>query len=214
MRLLRWLENVIWPRGTGCLCCGEFSEGEFLCPTCHKALKAMRLQGEDAGGETIRSIYRYDGAAKQLVRLLKEECMEDAAYVLAEEMAAEITHMELPADTVLTWVTMPELRRRKRGIDHGRVLCEAVAAKAGMPVRCILTRKGNMHTQRGLSRVDRMKNITGSLQCEGNLDMPVLIIDDVLTTGATISACGEALCRAGATKVFALTATRALLRRR
>ena len=213
MRRFWWrLGEILWPRGTACLCCPELSYGQLLCPDCQKALTAMRLHGEDAGDEGVRSVYRYDGVAKQLVRLLKEQCLEDAAHVLAEDMAEALSAMALPEDAVLTWVTMPEKRRKVRGIDHGRTLCEAVARRTGRPVRQLLIRRGNGHTQRGLNREARLKNIAGSICCEMKVDVSVLIIDDVLTTGATASACAEALRAAGAPKVYALTATKAMLK--
>jgi len=114
----------------------------------------------------------------------------------------------------LTWVTMPLLRRKKRGDDHGRELCEAVARHARLPAQQLLVRAGNGHTQRGLNREKRLQNLTKSIRCNRTIDVPVVIIDDVLTTGATVSACTEALRNAGATQVYALTASRVVLKRR
>ena len=208
---LRWMEDVLWPRGVKCLCCDGFSDGELLCLTCMAALNAMKLDVLDQGSGHFRSVYRHDGAAKQLVLLLKDECLADAAQVLADGMAAAIREMALPKDTILTWVTMPELRRKKRGIDHGRTLCEAVAARTGLEVRQLLVRVGDVHTQRGLDRDARMKNLAGSLKCSGKVSGTVLLIDDVMTTGATSALCAELLMEAGASQVFVMTATRAML---
>lgn len=213
-RLLRWLDEVIWPRGLQCLCCDVNSEGQLLCPDCRKALTAMKLPENEQGDEGIRSVYRYDGIVRQLVYMLKLDCQTDAAEVLAEDMADAVRAMNLPENTVLTWVTMPELRRKKRGIDHGRELCEAVARRVDRPVRQLLVRVGNGHTQRGLNREKRLKNIARSIRCDQQIDVPVLMIDDVLTTGATASVCAEALRRAGAPQVFVLTACRVVLKRR
>ncbi len=212
MRLLKWLEDVLWPRGLGCICCDELCRGKLLCDTCQKALDAMKLP-DDAAGD-IRSIYRYDGVARQLVILLKDHCAADAAMVLAPQMADAINAMKLPEDTVLTWVIMPDIRRKKRGIDHGRTLCEAVSSVTGMPVRQLLIRSKNGHTQRGLNRDARLKNIANSIRCEVSIDSTVVLIDDVLTTGATVSVCAEALRKAGATNVIAVTATRVVLSKR
>ena len=173
----------------------------------------MKLPYDDAA-EDIRSIYRYEGVARQLVILLKDHCAADAATVLAKAMADVIDAMKLPEDTVLTWVTMPDIRRKKRGIDHGRTLCEAVSSLTGMPVRQLLVRSKNGHTQRGLNREARLKNIADSIRCEGSIDSTVVLIDDVLTTGATVSVCAEALRGAGATKVIAVTATKVVLSKR
>ena len=211
MRPLQWLEEIIWPRALGCLCCEELCPGRLLCPDCQSALDAMKLPDDLAKEANTYSVYRYDGIARQLVVLLKDQCMADAADVLAQEMANAVRAMNLPPDTVLTWVTMPEIRRKKRGIDHGRTLCEAVAKQTGMPMKQLLIRSSNSHTQRGLNREARLKNISNSICSTEAIKMPVLLIDDVLTTGATVSACTNALLAAGAPNVFALTATKVVL---
>ena len=172
---------------------------------------AMRLSPLDAGEGNVRSVYRYDGAAKDLVLLLKEEGVADAAAVLAEEIAETIRTMEIPPDAVLTWVTMPELRRRKRYIDHGRRLCEETAMLSGMKCRQLFRREGMLHTQRGLNRMARLRNLRGSIVCRERVNVPVVIIDDVLTTGATVSACADALIAAGAPGIYAVTATKVVM---
>ena len=213
MRLLKWLEDILWPRGLRCICCDDLCWGKLLCDTCQKALEAMKLPDIAVEGD-VCSVYRYEGVARQLVILLKDHCAADAATVLANEMADVINAMKLPENTVLTWVTMPDIRRKKRGIDHGRTLCEAVSSVTGMPVRQMLVRSKNVHTQRGLNREARLKNIADSIRCEKSIDSTVVLIDDVLTTGATVSVCAEALRGAGATKVIAVTATKVVLSKR
>lgn len=210
---LSTLGEVFWPRGLKCMCCDELSEGNALCPACRKALRALRLDRAEAGEDGIRSVYRYDGTAKALVLLLKGSCLVDAAEVLAADMYEAMKTMAIPPDTVLTWVTMPAQRLRVRGIDHGRALCEALGRISGMPVRQLLTRKGKLHTQRGLSKEARLQNLSGTLMCEEPLSRPVLLVDDVLTTGATASACAEVLMAAGARAVYVLTATRVMLKK-
>lgn len=208
MKLLQWLSDIFWPQGTACLCCEELIDGGFLCPDCEAALAAMRMKAREQG--SVRSAYQYDGLAKQLVIMLKLECAAAAADVLAEAMAEEIHGMNLPENTVLTWVTMPKHRFRQRGIDHGRTLCEAVSRYCGLEVRQLLERRGRFRTQRGLRQEARLKNLNGTVICTEKVDVPVLLIDDVTTTGATVSVCVEALLVAGVPRVEALTATRAM----
>ncbi len=212
IRWLRQMEQIIWPRKLKCLCCDALSRGEWLCPACLESLQSLKLPPWDAGDASMRSVYRYDGAARQLVLLLKGQCVQDAADVLADAMADEARQMELPPDTVLTWVTMPKARRRVRGIDHGRTLCEAVAGQIGLPVCQLLVRSGRMHTQRGLNREARLKNLAGTIACPEKISVPVLLIDDVMTTGATAAACAEVLMKAGAPRVYVLTAARTMLK--
>lgn len=209
--LLQAIADTLWPRGVKCLCCDEYSEGEPLCPACSAALHAMRLNTELAGTPQRCSVYRYDGLAKQLVLLLKESCVADAAIPLAAGIVQSLRTMPLPADTVLTWVTMPDVRKRKRGIDHGRTLCETVAAEMGLPARQLLIRTKNTHTQRGLSHDERLKNLIGIFASKGKVHGTVVLIDDVMTTGATGALCSQVLLDAGASSVYVITATRAML---
>lgn len=210
-RLLNAIADAIAPRGLICLCCDEYSEGQPLCPACAASLAAMRLTPEQAGTEHRRAAYKYEGIAKRLVLLLKGSCLADAALPLAQGMVEELRAMALPPDTVLTWVTMPKARLRQRGIDHGRTLCEAVAAQVGLPVRQMLVRTKNTHTQRGLSHDARMTNLSGTIACPTAVHGTVMLIDDVMTTGATGTLCAKMLMAAGAADVRVLTATRALL---
>lgn len=208
MKFMHLLEDIFWPQGTACLCCDELIEGGILCPDCEAALAAMRMKPHEQG--SVRSAFHYDGLAKRLVIMLKLECAAAAADVLAEAMAEEISSMNLPENAVLTWVTMPRRRFRERGIDHGKTLCEAVARLCGLEVRQLLERQGRFRTQRGLRQEARLKNLNGTVVCKEKVDVPVLLIDDVTTTGATVSVCAEALLAAGAPRVEALTATRAM----
>lgn len=208
IRLFKKIQDVLWPRGLKCLCCDMLSEGELLCPTCITALQAMQMPAENCSLGRAKSVYKYDGVAKQLVRMLKYQCTADAAEPLAEGMAAAIRAMDLPKDTVLTWVTMPRERLRVRGIDHGQTLCNAVAERTGMSMRQMLVRCGRVHTQQGLNREERMRNLPGTMACPERLTGPVLLIDDVMTTGATAEVCSDILLKAGASAVYVVTATR------
>ena len=210
---LHWLTEVLWPSGVKCLCCNNLSEGKCLCSSCQEGLETMRLEADEQVTGHALSVYRYDGVPKQLVRLLKEECVADAAEALANGMEHAIREIALPANTVFTWVTMPERRRKARGIDHGRKLCEALARRMEHPCRQLLSRTGHLHTQRGLNREARLRNLSGSLHCHESISEPVLIIDDVMTTGATAMACTEILLAAGAPQVYVVTATKAMLKK-
>jgi len=210
-RLLRLMDDLIAPRGVKCLCCEARSDGELLCPDCKMALKAMRLDSMEESSVDLRCAYRYDGAARQLVISLKDRCVEDAAIVLADGMYDLVRQMQLPTNTVLTWVTMPERRRKRRAIDHGHVLCKALSDLCGLPVKQLLSRKGNPHTQRGLNRERRLRNLEGTFLCDEKLTGPVLLVDDVMTTGSTAALCTEALMKAGADRVYVITAAKANL---
>lgn len=200
----RVLIDVIWPRGFICLICDELAEDGCLCSECRKQLEEARLTDQSG---SVRSAYRYYSPAGKLVKAFKFRLVVDSLDILADAMAEEARVMNLPEDTVITWVTMPGKRMRERGIDHGRTLAVAVGERLGLPVKKLLIRRKDGRTQRGLNKADRLKNLAGKFWCGKKLTTPVLLIDDVRTTGATIDVCRRALLTAGAPAVFALTAT-------
>ncbi len=196
--------DVFFPSGVVCLTCESNPCGQFLCPDCARGLHAVRLAGR-AGNQ--RAAYHYEGVARELVINLKHRRIAACADLLADEMALVATEMNLPPDTVCTWVTMPKRRLRERGIDHGRTLCEAVARRLELPSRQLFQRVGKLHTQQGLNREKRLKNLQHTIVCQEKINFPVLLIDDVMTTGATMQACCKALEDFGAAQVYMLTAT-------
>lgn len=205
-RLDALMMNLIYPRRTVCLVCGRPSRGEWLCPACAEDLESQRLpQTPDR-----RAVYVHGGAARELIHRLKYSALADAAEVFAPPMADLARGLSLPPDTVVTWVPMPAKRLRERDIDHGRALAEAVARQAGLPVRGLMTRVGNAdHTQQGLGREERLRNLSGAFAPAAGLPRHVLLVDDVTTTGATAQACTACLTGGGAETVTVITATKA-----
>jgi predicted amidophosphoribosyltransferase len=111
---------------------------------------------------------------------------------------------------VVTWVTMPESRYRNRAIDHGRLLAQAVARQLSLPCRQLLSRRNNRaRSQVTLSMSGRRANLKGAFEPLEKISFPVLLIDDVRTTGTTLARCAEALREGGAEQVTAITVTRA-----
>lgn len=209
----RLLADILYPDGILCLCCGKETDGSLLCGTCAGLLAESREGVEPPPSicpECI-SLWRHDGPAQQLVLMLKQQGAAAAAEVLGQGMAAGIPADSLPENTVVTWVTMPASRLRSRPCDHGRLLAEQTAAALTLPVRQLLYRadREEEHTQRGLSRQERLVNLTGLFTAEPLHGETVLLIDDVMTTGATGAVCRDTLLQAGAGRVLVVTATRA-----
>lgn len=200
MNLLR----ILYPERVICAVCQRPAGGELICPACAEELEGLRLDGL-----TERAAYRYDGVAKKLVHRLKYDNMTAAATVLARAMALDAMRLYLPPDTVVTWVTMPRRRMLERGIDHGQVLARAVALRLGLKAKRLLIRSGEnpFRTQRGSSKEKRLRNLQGMFTAEKNLPRYILLVDDVLTTGATLETCSACLRKGGA-HVICLTATK------
>ena len=208
-RILTSLQDAVWPQKVQCLLCDEYSHGQWLCQECAEAMDRLRIRRQD---EEVRSAYIYKHGARELIHALKYDALRPAAEVFAGAMAEIVREMVLPPDTMLTWVTTTRKRRLTRGGDHGKELCAAVARRLDMPMRQTLMRVRSASTQRGLSGQARQTNLRGVFVCPEEIRVPVLIVDDVHTTGATVRMCTEALLAAGAPAVYAVTATRVLSR--
>ena len=210
------LQELLWPQGVICLVCGGLSRGAQLCPECSGKLDKLRLEQHNAGKAALfaASVWMHRDEARELVHALKYNAVAAAAQPLAQSMAALAREMNLPPDTVLTWVPMPEKRRLERGIDHGQRLAEGLARLLSLPVQPLMRRRDNRFgtPQEGLSRTRRLTNLQHAFLSLGPVEHPVLLVDDVLTTGATAHACAECLLEAGAPQVQVITATQAAFR--
>ena len=127
--------------------------------------------------------------------------------------AAMTTCAPGPAD-VVTWVPLTRRRKAERGFDQAKILAVRVGGELGVPVRGLLRRAVSTGPQALRDAAERRAAMRGSFVVRDRASVParVLLVDDVLTTGATAAACAEALLRAGASRVTLLVAARALLR--
>ena len=207
--------DLLYPEDAFCCACGRFSAGGGLCKACRESLLHDgaflawdRIDPEpDLPAWYLRP---HDGVPRELVLRLKYSAEARAARILAELLLPLPPEVSFPPDTVVTWVTMPASRRRDRGVDHGRILAEAFAAKLNLPCRRLLNRRdGHEQRQATLTREQRQANLAGAFSPAERIAFPVLIVDDVRTTGTTLCRCAEALRKGGAEKIFAITATAA-----
>lgn len=204
--------DILFPRNMVCLVCGVPSYGEALCASCRKKLILAACRNDvdpDVFIEGVGCAWYHEGVPRKLVHRLKYDAIADAAEVLATGIADLAREKSLPEDMVVTSVPMPKKRLRERGIDHGRTLAEAVARALSLPYEQLLARVGRSHTQRGLNRAQRLRNLTDAFTAAPLHGETVLLIDDVLTTGATALTCARVLREAGAARVWVLTATKA-----
>ncbi|MBI2684564.1 MAG: ComF family protein [Actinobacteria bacterium] len=113
------------------------------------------------------------------------------------------------ADAVLVPVPLSPRRRRLGGANHARLLAIHLAREWGLPVVEALARRVDGPSQRGRGRTARLRQVVGAFTSVGpTIGGPVVLVDDVHTTGATIGACARVLRRAGAADVGAVTFAR------
>jgi ComF family protein len=151
----------------------------------------------------------YEGTLRQLIHLFKYKRMKP----LAKELSAQLARA-LPRDQRFDIVVpMPLHWRRQwqRGFNQSELLARATARRSGIPMVNAVRRTRATATQAGLSHAKRRENVAGAFRVKNRRAVEgrrILLIDDVMTTGTTASACALALKRAGAKSVSLLALAR------
>jgi len=156
--------------------------------------------------DRARSPFRFDGPARDAVLKLKFGGWRGVAGAFAVALEA----LDLPAVDVVTWVPLARRREAERGYDQAQAIARAYARRHGLPSRALLRRTRATAPQARRSAAERRAALAGAFRAVRAAPPSVLLVDDVLTTGATAAACAEALRASGARSVVLATATRAL----
>ena len=183
-----------------CTLCADRGK-EPLCDWC--AATPPKISG-------IRAPYLFEGAVREMVHDLKYRNVRAAAPVLAGLLAAYLDKNSLPAD-VLVPVPLHRRAERERGYNQSELLARETSKLTGLPlVNRTLRRTRNTPPQVSMESPEgRRRNMDGAFRCDEDLRGPaVLLVDDVVTTGSTMSACADALKSAGAASVWGLALAR------
>ena len=158
------------------------------------------------------SPYRYEGVLEQAIHLFKYRRRDALASPLTDLMLVWANRFQ-PVDLVMPVPLHPD-RLRTREFNQSLLLADRIARRLGLPLsfdHLLRVRKTRPQTE--LDRVDRARNVRRAFAVRdphGLEDRRVLLVDDVLTTGATVNDCARALRRAGAASVAVLTLARRL----
>ena len=190
-----------------CRRCGAEIPGAFdavtMCASCRRHPPAF---------DQARAPWRYAGPTQEAVCQFKYRRRWRIGRWLAETMAQTArASFDLAAVDVVLPVPLHWLKQRLRGWNPSAALAETVARSLGKPCAGAALRRGRWTvTQTRLSGRRRIQNVEGAFAAEPRLvqNRTVLLLDDVLTSGATANACAQALKEAGARHVLVLTAAR------
>jgi predicted amidophosphoribosyltransferase len=205
MRALR--DALVPPLCAACgrgRCDGE----ELLCRRCARRLaSAESLRGAGpAGVDRAWSSAPHEAVARDLVAALKFRRLLPVAGLMAERIQALAPAWVLSGEIVP--VPTAPLRSLLRGFDPAAEIAAELAGRSGRPLRRCLARRGSGR-QVGRSRAQRLGG-PPRIHASGEVPRSVVLVDDVLTTGATLSSCAQALRAAGAARVVAVTFSRRL----
>ncbi|MFZ2447871.1 MAG: ComF family protein [Syntrophobacteraceae bacterium] len=193
-----------------------------ICPRCGRPFLDAPDSPDHLCGECLKSAFHFDsarsavlhaGIVRDRIHQFKFHGRLEWVRPLAELL--EITHSGreiAPLDMVLP-VPLHINRIKERGFNQSGLLARELARKLGLPVFYdLLIRQKWTEPQTRLNRRERLKNVKGAFaapDAEKIRDRRILLIDDVFTTGETLSECARTLKKKGASEVHALTVTRA-----
>ncbi len=160
----------------------------------------------------LRSWTIFGGAIQRALHQLKYRRDVGLAESLTPDLADFVSSLHWCVDLVVP-VPLGRKRLRERGYNQASLVARPLAMALGIAfVPEALVRSRETRSQVGLTRAERRLNVGGAFQGRAGRvgDRRILLVDDVATTGSTLSSCAEALRAAGARDVFALTVARAL----
>lgn len=147
----------------------------------------------------------FAGPTRTLLRALKYDHRLSLSRELAGVTAPEARRLAGGSVDAVVPVPLHRSRRRERGFNQSELLTRALAEILGLPVQCALVRVRATRTQTDLTRRERLRNVSGAFAAPSRLDgARLLVVDDVVTTGATMAAACAAALDAGASEAVGL----------
>jgi predicted amidophosphoribosyltransferase len=192
-----------------CAACGRSCRPEaVVCSRCGRRLAAAEpLLGKGPPGlDRAWSSAPHEGVARNLVGALKFRRLLPVADLMADRIQW-LAPAHMLSGAIVAVPPAPS-RLRRRGFDPAGELAAALAERLGAPLEPCLARRGG-HRQVGRRRAERIGQ-PPRIHATGTVPRSVMLVDDVLTTGATLSACAKALRSGGAARVVAVTFARRL----
>lgn len=190
-----------------CAACGRTCRAEaVVCTRCGRRLAAAEplLGNGPPGLDRAWSSAPYEGVARELVAALKFRRLLAVADLMADRIQW-LAPAHMLSGAIVPVPAAPS-RLRRRGFDPAGELAAALAERLDLPLQACLARRGRRR-QVGSRRAERLAQ-PPRVHATGDAPRSVVVVDDVLTTGATLSACAQALRAAGAARVVAVTFAR------
>lgn len=205
-----------------CLGCGV-EKDRLLCPACVETVpivpsRCYRCKSvtrdysvcarcrQHTGLRRVVVAVHYEGLAKELLHAAKYARAVRGLSEMAAMMTTLIGYFQDGEYDYIVPVPTATSRTRQRGYDHAEVLARHIARTAALPSRSLLMRFGQAH-QVGSGRTARIKQLEGALRVAHAARVKgkrLLLVDDVITTGATVESAAAVLKKAGAARVDAL----------
>ncbi len=203
-----------------CAACGR--GGSLLCPRCLNGLQvpsrpADRFLAPDAGvvvGDALAlavAAFAYEGPMRRALAALKYTGASRLAPILARAAAPAFRDLfALSGQATLVPVPLHVERRRARGYNQAELLAKQLSRLTGAPLADVLERARSTRKQHWLNRLARLHNLRGAFGLRNGAVVPstVILVDDIITTTATLEACASVLRKAGCQSVYGFALAR------
>jgi competence protein ComFC len=204
VELFRSLYDFIFPKLGLCIYCKSDTPHQFVCDACSETLK--KLEAENPKPNML-SCYYYDSMVSDLIKSYKYNDNEYYYEYMSVQIAKLIVESNLTAD-IITFVPLHKRRNAQRGFNQSKVIAKKVAELIGISYACTLIRTVNTDQQAKLSEQMRKENVKNAFKYKYNENLfnkSVIIIDDVVSTGATLACCIDKLSSHGAKDITSIT---------
>lgn len=205
--------DAIFPTGVTCLYCGKETDSDVngLCYECASALRQNGKFGEEYDEVTVYSAFLYDGLARKIILKAKDSDSPHLTRTMAKYVAELYKIVGKKCDLIV-YVPCSGKNLRKRGYDHMKNTAKFLSDETGVPTVKALKRTGKSKDQTEVRNEERKRNVENAfigINAEKIKGKTVLIIDDVVTTGATLNACAKVLRKAQPKEVVCFTFAKA-----
>lgn len=212
--LLECILDLVYCGDEKCILCGEeLYKDNIICATCEGNIKICKdkfnMKVNDRWCICYSSAY-YSESMMELILKLKYKSSFKAGEVIAGYMRDTIFNNGIEFD-IITYVPMTKKSIKKRGYNQSEYLARLLGKYLDKPVIPYLDKVKDTKDQIGLGKINRWNNMQGSFRINNKHSIEnknILMIDDVLTTGATVFHCCSELIKGGARKINILTAAK------
>lgn len=182
----------------GAACAGCRRPGPRLCVTCRAALDSAAFLVEERTSLRVAAANPYRPLLAHMIPSYKDDGALHLARFLGHRLAVAVRALEPPPETVLVPVPSLPAAVRRRGFDHTRALARGAARELRLSHANRLTRRRGGGDQARLGKRARRTNLAGAMRARRSAGEVVIVVDDLITTGATLTEAVRALEQGGA----------------
>ena len=214
MKIFAWLSDLLFPEK--CVLCGTVLEKEEmdLCSSCRIQVPQCPVPKEKLPFlDSWAALWYYEGDVRRSLLRYKFHGRQHYAESYGRLLAMQLLRQDLTQFDLVTFIPISDRRRRKRGFDQVELLARAVSGQLQLPMATVLKKVRHNKPQSGIvGHAHRRANVLGVYQARENVDLSgkhILLLDDIVTSGATAGEAARVLLTAGAETVTLAVIARA-----